>query len=96
MKQTKEIGRPKGSRNVEKTQIVDLPRCPYCSKTDRTPYRLVNSVNHGGVTAEGRAYTHVISRRTSCMACGRTRIDKFLENQVPEANPGDENEPDSK
>jgi hypothetical protein len=94
MGQQKQRGRPQGSANVEATQIVDTPRCPTCGKTDRTPYRLVNSVNHGGMTSEGRLYTHVVSRRTSCTACSKVRIDKFFENRVPEANPGDENEPE--
>jgi hypothetical protein len=91
----KEVGRPKGAKNVKATQIVETPRCPVCGNTDRTPYRLVSSANHGGVTGNGWEYTHVITRRTACTACGQVRLDKFFENRVPEADPGDENEPGS-
>lgn len=94
MKQKTERGRPKGATNVQTIQIVDLSRCPDCQKTDRTPYRLASCIDHAGITADGREFTHVVSRRTSCVACGRSRVDKFFENRAPKANPGEENEPD--
>lgn len=88
-------GRPAGSKNVNTTQILDTPRCPGCGKTDRTRYRFVGAVEHGGFMSDGREYTHVVSRRTRCLACEKVRIDKFFENRSPEADPGEENEPDS-
>jgi len=93
MKQQQTKGRPKGAKNVDITQIVESPRCPACGRTDRTPYRLVSSVDHPGTTASGTDYTHVVTRRTQCTACQRVRNDKFFENRQPLANPGDENEP---
>lgn len=89
-------GRPKGARNVETSQLVESPSCPACQSTERTRYRLVNSVDHGGIRSDGTEYTHVVSRRTSCRTCGKVRIDKFFENRRPPVDPGDVNEPEKK
>lgn len=86
-------GRPQGSPNVTTTQLVRLPQCPSCKTTDRGRYYFVSAIDHGGITADGYEYSHVVRRRTTCAHCGQTRIDKFLENSAPAANPGDENEP---
>lgn len=90
----KDRGRPQGSTNVEVTQIVDVSRCPECGKTDRSRYHFVSCIEHGGVTSAGREYTHTVKRRTECLNCNRRRIDTFHENRVPDANPGEENEPE--
>ncbi len=86
-------GRPQGSTNAEAGQVVAVHQCPGCKSTERERYRFAACVAHGGVTAAGVAHSHVVSRRTKCLACGKSRIDKFLENRQPDANPGDENEP---
>lgn len=88
------MGRSKESRNVDVVQTVYLSRCPKCGKTDRAKYRLTGSVAHAGTTSDGQEYTHVVRRRTKCLSCGKPRIDRFFENRAPEANPGDENEPE--
>lgn len=87
------MGRPRGSQNVPTLQLIATPRCPKCGSTDRERYRFVSSVRHGGITSSGLEYTHTVRRRTRCLACQQVRIDVFLENSVPLANPGDENEP---
>lgn len=86
-------GRPQGAGNVKTIQSVQTPACPVCGKTDRERYRLLSAVQHGGFTANGREYSHVVNRRTKCKACGEPRIDRFFENRMPEASPGEENEP---
>ena len=87
-------GRPTGSTNVKTIQSVHPAACPHCGKTDREPYRLASVIAHGGVTATGREYSHVVNRRTKCRACGQARIDRYFENRAPEASPGDECEPE--
>lgn len=87
-------GRPAGAKNVKETQLVQTPACPWCKITDRSAYRFVSAVAHGGVRADGTPYSHVVARRCQCLGCGKRRIDKFFENRVPDANPGDEDEPD--
>lgn len=92
---SKERGRPAGSKNSPVGDVVIVPQCPYCRSSDREPYRFVSCVEHGGHTAAGVEYSHVVRRRTRCLACNRVRTDKFLENRMPEKNPGDEDEPES-
>jgi len=86
-------GRPMGAKNVATTQIVATPACPFCKSTERTKYRLVAALAYGGTTADGQPYTHVVTRRTCCKSCQKWRRDKFFENRMPAASPGEENEP---
>ncbi len=89
-------GRPPGTPNAKPGQVVAVHQCinPKCRSTEHERYRLVSCVAHGGFTAAGVEYSHVVRRRTKCLNCGTRRIDKFLENHPPEANPGEENEPE--
>lgn len=87
-------GRPQGATNAPAGQVVVVPQCPYCRSSDREKYRFVSCTAHGGYTAAGVEYSHVVRRRTKCLSCSKTRIDKFLENRAPEVNPGEENEPE--
>lgn len=86
-------GRPQGSTNAEVGQVVAVHQCKQCKSSERERYRLVNCVAHGGVTASGIRYSHVVFRRTKCKQCGTSRVDKFLENRAPDVSPGSECEP---
>lgn len=66
---------------VPKVITVATSRCPTCGSTDRDPYYGVKTMAHGGITADGDLYTHVVWRRTRCCACGQIRIDKSFESR---------------
>lgn len=91
--QPKPKGRPKGASNIEFGVVVVVPQCPVCKSSARERYRLVSYTKHGGITSSGYEYSHTVKRRTRCTNCGKRRIDTFLENAVPKANPGEVNEP---
>lgn len=91
--QPKPKGRPKGAGNVELGNVLVVAQCPRCKSSERERYRLVSCTPHGGVTSSGFEYSHTVKRRTRCTNCGKRRIDTFLENAIPKANPGQVNEP---
>lgn len=78
---SKQKGRPKGAKNVSENQTVVLPQCGSCGSSERTPYQKVNEVEHGGKTAEGEEYTHIVFKRTKCKNCGQQRVDRIRENR---------------
>lgn len=76
-------GRPKGSRNKPRAAAETVrSRCRACGSTERKPYTQTREQEHGGVDREGRPYTHIIRRWTSCADCGQARIDTSYENRV--------------
>lgn len=86
-------GRPKDAKNAERGAVLVVAQCPGCKSSERERYRLVAVIEHGGITSTGIGYSHTVKRRTRCKNCQRVRVDTFLENSVPAASPGDENEP---
>lgn len=74
-------GRPPGSPNI--TEIVDVipSRCRKCGCTERTPYVNAQELAHGGVTGDGRQYTHIVWRSTRCVGCNQGRRDRVFENR---------------
>jgi hypothetical protein len=78
-------GRPKNSPNRDVLNAAgELTRCPKCQSTQRTPYTKREVQEFGGVSQEGRPYTHIVRRWTSCASCGQHRIDRVYEHHVPE------------
>lgn len=77
-------GRPAGSRNIDVVVTVLPSACPKCKSTERTPY--VNPVEYAyaGLTVDGRPFTHIVWRSTSCTACGQNRKDRCYENRPAE------------
>jgi len=77
-------GRPKGSKggNVD-TVTVEPSRCPRCGSTRRSDYYGKTEQTFRGEHG-GRPFTHIVRRRTKCLDCGQTRIDRAYENR-PEA-----------
>jgi hypothetical protein len=59
-----------------------LTRCPACGSTDRESYSGTLTQEFGGVTPDGKPYTHIVRRRTICRACGQCRVDRFFENRA--------------
>lgn len=55
---------------------VSLPECPKCGSTERTPYH--NYSNIEGVTIRGVYYAKMQLRRTSCTACGQSRVERVF------------------
>ena len=74
-------GRPPGSPNRDYELVAAEPtRCPKCGSTERTPYRNPTEQAYAGVD-QGKPYTHIVRRYTSCKACGQFRIDRSHENR---------------
>ena len=63
-----------------KTPIVDAPPscCPKCGSTERTDYSNTTRVAYNGIH-EGKEYSHVVWRTTSCKKCGQRRRDRSYE-----------------
>lgn len=66
-------------RNYEHAEGV-VTSCPSCGSTERAGYFAKQEQEVSGVR-DGKPYTHVVWRRTSCTACGQFRIDKTFENR---------------
>jgi len=83
----KKTGRPAGSKTKPRLDAVAIAtRCPKCGSTDREPYTGHPTViEHGGIAPDGAPYTHVVKRRTVCLACGQHRSDTLYENRSPTA-----------
>ncbi len=80
---TKAAGRPNGATTKPRDQIdVATSRCQKCGSTERASYTSKEEVEHGGTDAAGQPYTHVVWRRTKCLACGQHRIDRSVENRA--------------
>lgn len=74
------MGRPKGSRTVERVVAVVQPSvCPACGSSDREPYNRPLTVVECAGEYNGRPYTRVVFRVTRCRACGQHRYDKSYE-----------------
>ncbi len=74
-------GRPPESKTTKATADVHLSRCPNCQSTERTEYTNPNEQFYPH-THEGKTYTHIIKRRTTCKNCGQARIDRARGNRV--------------
>ena len=74
----KKTGRPAGSKTRDRVVVdVRVSQCPKCHSTERTPYPDTPTRLDGeGTTPEGRPYTAVILRRTTCTNCGQHRVDR--------------------
>lgn len=59
-------------------------RCPRCDSTERAGYFGTITTAYEG-EFNGRRYTHVVRRRTRCLACGQHRLDRSYENRVARA-----------
>jgi hypothetical protein len=70
-------------RGPNVTDVVDvgLSRCRKCQCTERSPYTNTTEREIGGVTADGRPYTHILWRSTKCLNCGQCRRDRCFENR---------------
>lgn len=77
-------GRPAGSKNGNYDESAAEPsRCQQCGSTEREPYfGEPIETEYSGVTVDGRAYTHIVRRRTRCRACGQIRFDRAHENRI--------------
>jgi hypothetical protein len=79
-KQQKPAGRPKGSLKQEYPQSIgELTRCKRCDSTERTKYTTIKDMPHQGLR-DGKPYTRVVWRRTTCANCGQARVDQHYEN----------------
>jgi len=59
-----------------------VTRCPACGSSSRTAYFAVTAQEHGGISPDGKPYTHIVRRRTVCRNCGQHRVDRCYENRV--------------
>lgn len=76
--------RPQKADRAKRPPTIQISgsRCPKCHSTERTEYYGTIRRPLVGIDSLGRAYTHVIWRRTKCLSCGQFRIDKTYENHA--------------
>ena len=55
---------------------AELTRCPQCGSTERTKYHAVRERPISGILPDGRVYTAIKWRRTTCTECGQVRIER--------------------
>jgi hypothetical protein len=68
-------------------QSVSQPsRCKKCGSTRREPYHGRKELEFSGQDKEGKPFTHVVWRRTSCSDCGQARVDRHYENRPQKEN----------
>ena len=93
-KTTRRPGRPPGSKPVrDRAHVAELrAQCPRCRSTRRTRLFHVATIEHGG-EFEGRPYTHVEKKRTTCADCGQAlMVSVYL--YKPRAEDLGQDEPD--
>ena len=76
-------GRPAGSANAHRKVVHAVPpRCPACGSTNHEPYGApYQEMEHGGEAPDGKAYTHVVWRRTKCRDCNQQLSVALYENR---------------
>lgn len=81
-------GRPAGSPNKQVDQVeAAKSRCVKCGSTQRDGYYHRQELEQSGTDAQGKPYTHVVWRRTKCLACGQHRVDRTYENRPAPKRP---------
>lgn len=84
----KKAGRPKGVKNGSvPVNNVPASSCPVCGSTEREDYAATTTQPYSGITPEGQPYTEIIRRRTRCLSCGQTRIDRTYANRRKKKSP---------
>jgi hypothetical protein len=94
----KKRGRPAGSKTRPAEVVEAIPAaCPKCGCTERSVMRVAKEtqctgygadgdgyqeVEHGGVTADGRHYTHTVWRRVMCHGCQSPWVELRRENRA--------------
>ena len=74
-------GRPKGAKTLDRDVVEIIPACcQRCGSTTRRPYDKVRERAVPG-NINGKQYTHVVWRRTACLACGQARVERHYENR---------------
>jgi len=66
-------GRPKGSKNITESVLVEPSRCPNCGCSERTPYENPVRVDFPG---SGLDCVAKIYRTCRCKYCGHARRDQ--------------------
>lgn len=76
-------GKPKPRARRPKREQVQLTasRCPKCGSTERTNYHNKSETEYRGQW-KGEPCTHLVRRRTECLACGQHRVDIVPENRT--------------
>lgn len=82
-------GRPKGSKTRDRVVVdVRVSHCPTCQSTERAEYSdAPQRIDGDGISPEGRPYTAVLLRRTSCLNCGQYRVDRSYICELKLADP---------
>ena len=80
-------GRPKGSKGGSVDLItVEPSRCNRCGSTRRSDYYGKTEQAFQG-EHNGQPFTHIVRRRTRCLDCAQTRIDRTYENRSGRSAP---------
>ena len=69
------------SRKREGKSVVIVPasRCEDCDSTRRTEYTNKRTHPYAGLDGDGRPFTAVVWRNTTCLDCGQARTDRTFE-----------------
>ena len=78
------MARPKGSKNEQTVQNVDVPRCPDCGST-KCLVLYTNVQKYSGQTTEGVDFNRIYKRRMQCQGCTRVWIARSYELEPEEA-----------
>jgi hypothetical protein len=79
----KKPGRPAGSTDIREVATAEPSRCSKCQSTERTPYTNKTEKAIAGLH-EGKPYTHVVWRSTTCAGCSQARRDRSYEHRPAE------------
>lgn len=60
--------------------VVASSVCHACGSTERTGYVAIRTMAYQG-QQDGRPFTHILWKRTTCKKCSRPRVDKYHENR---------------
>lgn len=79
-KSASKTGRPQGAKTAARDEVtVATSRCRRCGSTKRTPYVGSPRVQEYAGIHDGREFTRIIRRRTTCVDCGQARLDRSYE-----------------
>lgn len=73
-------GRPQGSKNQPRDAVVTTAtRCMRCGSTERAPYTRTMVQHFNGIAPDGKPFSAIRRRWTTCLTCGQVRVDRVYE-----------------
>jgi predicted RNA-binding Zn-ribbon protein involved in translation (DUF1610 family) len=74
-------GEAAGEPTVSRKVFVDVAAslCPKCGSARRERYHHIRRIPAEGFCSDGRPYSAIVLRYTTCSDCGQVRIDRTFE-----------------